>query len=301
MEEYTPKHSDNPTPDKKKINKIIYAVVAAIAAAVLIIALIVLGIKFFGGREDFGDFKNNISSTSSAVLPANPIDFKEIQAKNPDVCAWIQVDGIDIIDYPILQSAAEADDNYYLNHDINHVEKLAGSIYIQKLNSKDFDDPNTLIYGHNMLNGTMFGQLKKFRNKEFFNENRNIYIYTPGHILKYEIISAFIYDDRHIINSFNFDLETSRMQFFDECTNPTSFTKQVLDGATLDADDKIITLSTCTSNDSERYLVVGKLVSDTQTVYSGLVSEIEDTLESEESASTASTDSSEVTNTESSN
>ena len=116
-----------------------------------------------------------------------------------------------------------------------------------------------------MLNGTMFGQLKKFRGKDFFNENREIYIYTPGHIKKYEIVSAFVYDDRHIINSFNFNIETSRMQFFDECLNPSSLTKQVLEGATLDKDDKIITLSTCTSNESERYLVVGKLVSDTIT------------------------------------
>ncbi|MBQ8267468.1 MAG: class B sortase, partial [Clostridia bacterium] len=79
------------------------------------------------------------------------------------------------------------------------------------------------------------------------------------------VISAFVYDDRHILNSFNFDVENERQEFFDECVNPTSFTKQVLEGATLDTDDKIITLSTCTSNDSERYLVIGRLVSDTQT------------------------------------
>ena len=67
------------------------------------------------------------------------------------------------------------------------------------------------------------------------------------------------------MNSFNFDLETSRMQFFDECTSPQSLTKQVIEGAELKVDDKIITLSTCTSNKTERYLVVGKLISDTKT------------------------------------
>ena len=109
------------------------------------------------------------------------------------------------------------------------------------------------------------GSGKQFCNKEFFDEHRTIFLYTPGHILEYEIISAFVYDDRHILNSFNFDVESERQEFFDECVNPTSFTKQVLEGATLDTDDKIITLSTCTSNDSERYLVIGKLVSDTRT------------------------------------
>ena len=84
-------------------------------------------------------------------------------------------------------------------------------------------------------------------------------------ILKYEIVSAFVYDDRHILNSFNFNIENECQAFFDECMNPTSLTKQVLEGATLDTNDNIITLSTCTSNDSERYLVIGKLVSDTVT------------------------------------
>ncbi len=277
MEEYTPKHSNTPEGDKTTKNeKIIYYILIGLASAVLAVSLIWLGFKIFGGKEDFSAYKNN-SSTVSAVLPSNPIDFDAIQAENPDVCAWIKIPGIEVIDYPILQSAPEADDNYYLDHDINGTAKRAGSIYIQKLNHKDFSDPNTLIYGHNMLNGTMFGQLKKFRNKEFFQENRTIFIYTPNHILEYEIISAFVYDDRHILNSFNFELETSRMQFFNECLNPTTLTKQLLEGATLEKDDKIITLSTCTANDNERYLVVGKLVSDTETVYDGIVSETQNT------------------------
>lgn len=264
MSEYTPKHSSNSESDKNR-KKIIYYILIGLASAALAIVLVWLGFKFFGIKEDYDEYKNDpASSTVSTILPANPIDFAAIQEQNSDVCAWIQVDGT-VIDYPILQSSPEADDNYYLDHDINGTVKRAGSIYIQKLNQKDFSDPNTLIYGHNMLNGTMFGQLKKFKNKDFFQENRNIYIYTPGHILHYEIISAFVYDDRHIMNSFNFDIENECQEFFDECINPTSFTKQVLEGATLTTSDNIITLSTCTSNDAERYLVIGKLVSDTKT------------------------------------
>lgn len=271
MSEYTSKHSDAPEGANNK--KILYYAIIAIASALLVGALVWGGIKIFGGKDkDFDKFKNpsyveNVESTdttSSTELPANPINFEAIQAENPDVCAWIEVDGT-IIDYPILQSSPEADDNFYLDHDINGEKKRAGSIYIQKLNHDDFSDPNTLIYGHNMLNGTMFGQLKKFRGKDFFEQNRNIYIYTPGHILKYEIISAFVYDDRHIMNSFNFSIDSECKEFFDTCINPQSLTKQVVDNANLTIFDKIITLSTCTSNDSERYLVIGKLISDTET------------------------------------
>lgn len=271
MEEYTPKHS-NPNPQNKKSKKIVYYIMMSIAAALLIVSVITLCISFFGSKEDMGDYKNNqTSSTVSTVLPTNPIDFKAIQADYPDVCAWIQIPGIEQIDYPIYQSAAEVDDNFYLDHNKDGKSDRYGEIYIQKLNSKTFDDPNTLIYGHNIKNGSMFGKLydgsgKQFCKKEFFDQHRKIFIYTPGHILEYEIISAFVYDDRHILNSFNFNVESERQKFFDECVNPSTFTKQVLEGATLDTNDKIITLSTCVGNDAQRYLVVGKLISDTKTI-----------------------------------
>lgn len=247
---------------KKTIVPIVIAIIAAIlAAAMLATGLFIWLIRGKGGYDEY----KNTSSNTSVVLPPNPIDFKTAQTDNKDICGWIQVPGIDVIDYPILQSDAETDDNFYLDHDSNGNYRDYGSIYIQKLNHNDFSDPNTLIYGHDMLNGSMFGELRKFRDKEFFDSHREIYIYTPGHILKYEIVSAFVYDNRHIMNSFNFSDADERQEFFDTCVNPTSFTKNVIEGAKLESDDKIITLSTCTGNPSERYLVVGRLVSDTKT------------------------------------
>ncbi len=280
MSEINSTNTGTPEGEKKHNSKIVYYVLIAIAAALLIVSIIILCIKFFGGKEDFGDYKNPISSTSSTssiVFPANPINFDKVREESPDTVAWISIPGIEDacssypflknqpIDYPIMQSSLEADDNFYLNNDRFGKPSSAGAIYIQKLNYDDFTDPNTLIYGHNMLNGSMFAQLKKFRNKEFFDSHRQIFIYTPDYILEYEIISAFVYDNRHILNSFNFDMENECQEFFNECVNPTSLTKQVLDGATLTTNDNIITLSTCTSNDNERYLVVGKLISRTRT------------------------------------
>lgn len=271
MEEYTPKHSEN---TEKKNNKLVYYIIMAVCLLVMVGALVYLifpGI-FESGNKPTDEFKNSsISVTDDETeLPANPIDFKTLQSKYPDACAWIQVEGIEQIDYPIFMSQPEADDNLYLDHNRDGEEDRYGEIYIQKLNYKDFSDPNTLIYGHNMGNGDMFGKLydgngKQFDNKEFFDQHRKFYIYTPGHILEYEIISAFVYDNRHILNSFNFEIEQEREEFFNQCIDPTSMTKQVLEGATLDTDDKIVTLSTCTGDDATRYLVVGKLVKDTET------------------------------------
>lgn len=238
---------------------VIFSIIFAAAAAVLLIQLIPTG-------NDYSDYKNGNSEITSnqPELPDNPIDFASLTAQNSEACGWIKVDGTNA-DNPIMQSGENTVEDYYLNHDLNGNTKTAGSVYIQKINSADFTDPVTVIYGHNMLNGTMFGTLKRFRNKDFFNSNRYIYIYTPGHILTYEIISAFTFDDRHILYSYNFNIEESKLSFFDQCVNPKSVTKNVLEGASLNSDDRLAVLSTCTSNENQRYLVVGKLISDTKT------------------------------------
>lgn len=231
--------------------------VYVVAFIIFIISLIWLIIYFLPDKNKFDDFKTT-SSGEEVVLVDNPINFSEIWQTNPEVCAWIQVDGT-VIDYPILQSSTAETEDFYLDHDLERKPKKAGSIYIQRLNNSDFSDRNTLIYGHNMLNGTMFGTLKKFRNKEFFDQNRYIYVYTPKKILKYSIASAFVYDDRHILNSFNFQVDRDYQDFIDDVLNPASLVRQIAEGVEISTDDKIITLSTCTSVETERYLVVGVL------------------------------------------
>ena len=237
---------------------IIFAVLFLVSATMLIVKLI-------PKKNEYKEkYKKETSSVASEVLPDNPIDFAALQGDNADVIGWIKVDGT-VVDYPILMSGIDKQEDYYINHDINLSSKKAGSIYVQRLNSNDFSDFNTVIYGHNMANGSMFGTLKKFRNKNFFNENRYVYIYTPGHILKYEIVSAFVHDDRHLLNSYSFISKEGRQKFIDICEKPNTLVKNVVDNFSVKDDDRLITLSTCTSADNERYLVVAKLIEDTKT------------------------------------
>ncbi|MBR0447797.1 MAG: class B sortase [Clostridia bacterium] len=204
------------------------------------------------------------ATTTKVALPDNPIDFPSLQKKNVDIIAWIEVPGT-VINYPILQSGNDLPENYYLDHDENRKYKYAGSIYIQQMNRADFTHPNTVMYGHNMKNGSMFAALHKFRNKDFFDENQYMYVYTPGHILKYRIYSAYVYDNRHILNSFDFSDKEEYQTYLDQSLNPKSMTKQVREGVTVTTKDRIITLSTCTSNNRERYLVQGVLIHDQPT------------------------------------
>lgn len=203
-------------------------------------------------------------STPPEVLVDNPIDFASLREKNSDIIGWIRIPGTRI-DYPILQSGEGTVESFYLDHNADRQKSKAGSIYIQKINAPSFLDPNTLVYGHYMANGSMFADLHQFRKEKFFAENDTITVYTPDHIYTYRIYSAFVFDDRHILNSYNFHTDEGYEQFLAVTRNPSSMRRQVREGVEVTTDDRIITLSTCTGVDIERYLVVGVLVDEART------------------------------------
>ena len=99
-----------------------------------------------------------VSETETTALPDNPINFKKLKKNNSDLYAWITIPDTNI-DYAVAQSELSEDDNFYLNHNIDKEYEFAGTIYSQHKNSKDFSDFCTVLYGHNMLNGTMFATL----------------------------------------------------------------------------------------------------------------------------------------------
>lgn len=209
--------------------------------------------------EESNDGQSSDVDEEKEVINGN-INFTELWKINKDIYAWIEVPNTSV-DYPLLQS--ETDDSYYLSHNVYNEYALAGSIYTESLNSKDFSDPNTLIYGHNMLNGSMFASLHNFRDPDFFAENEYIYIYLPERTLTYKIFSAYEYDDRHILYSFNFNNEETYQKYLDYAQNPTSSITYNTRDLGVTTDDKIITLSTCMDNiDTSRYLVQGVLVND---------------------------------------
>ncbi len=204
------------------------------------------------------------SSAPAEALPANPIDFAALRADNPEIIGWIKIDGT-VVDYPILQSGETREENFYINHRPDGSQHKEGSIYIQRINDAAFTDPNTVIYGHNMATGRMFAAIRRYQYKDFFQKNRTVTVYIPGHVLTYEVYSAFVYDNRHILNSFDFSKEEDYNAFLQQTLKPTSMRRQVLEGATVTTDSRIITLCTCTASSKERFLVMGVLINDQKT------------------------------------
>lgn len=212
------------------------------------------------------DPTTNPSISAQPVLPTNPVDFDALQEEYPDAVAWIRIPDTKI-DYAIMQSGPGEDEDFYLTHNEDGKKKRDGSIYIQLRNSADFTDPNTVIYGHNMANGSRFRAVHDFRQKDFFNANQYIYIYIPGHVLTYRIYSLFTYGNQHLLTSYDFESETGFQSFIDHTLKPQASTKRVREGIIPTTADRLITLSTCTnaSDRGERLLLVAVLEKDMPT------------------------------------
>ncbi len=196
--------------------------------------------------------------TADTEQMENPIDFDSLMAQYPDIYAWIRIPGTKV-DYPIVQR--EGDNGYYLNHTIDGRKRTEGSIYTEDYNSKDFEDANTVIYGHNMKNGSMFKTLHKYKDKQFLLDNSEIYIYQKDRVLKYKIFAAYIYDNRHLMLSFDFEDENIFRNYLNNVLTKRDISSNINTNVGVTVDDRIITLSTCNNNDAQRYLVQAVLLS----------------------------------------
>ena len=200
---------------------------------------------------------------TTATLPQDDfVDFEELMEINPDIYAWIYIPNTNV-DYPVAQSARGVDDSFYLTHNVYKNYQFSGTIYTEKQNSRDFTDPVTVLYGHNMLNGSMFASLHNFNDETFFNENNTIFVFTKDKILTYYIYSAYQYDDRHLLNSFDMSESTSFREFLDSTLLERPYYCNVRKDIKLSDNDRIITLSTCMNGGGNvRYLVQGVLVNE---------------------------------------
>lgn len=237
----------------------------------LILALIVIGciatLAWHWGESRHADEVEDelsgkaVKKTVDADGEDNPIDFASLQAENSDIYAWITINDTDI-SYPILQNQDTTDfyDEYYLDHLVDGTSGFAGALFTQPINALDFSDGNTVIYGHNLKNGTMFTHLHDYEDQEFLNAHRTIYIYTPESVLTYEVFAAVPFSDKHLMITYDFAEESGVQAFLDDVYDAGGV---YAEDASVSGKDKLLTLSTCmNSAPTKRYLVVAKLVED---------------------------------------
>lgn len=187
--------------------------------------------------------------------PEIPIDFDALQAVNPDVYAWIKIEGTNI-DYPIVQRLD--DDNYYLDHTWEGTAAPEGAIFTQACNATNFTDFNTVVYGHQMGEGvdTMFHNLGLYLEDGFMEQHQTITVYTRENIRTYRVFAAVVYDDRHLIHAFNYVMDSQKQEFLDSIRNSRDMRNRFSDAESVEISDRILSLSTCISGESNHRLLV---------------------------------------------
>jgi Uncharacterized protein conserved in bacteria len=185
------------------------------------------------------------------------VDFKTLQAENPDICAWVEIPGTPI-SYPVLYHAG--DNTYYLNRNSKKQLSADGSIFIEDYNSENFEDPVTVIYGHNTESNAMFGSLQGYySDSEWFSDNLTILVYLPNMTLEYAVFAAVPYGSRHILYYNDFNNEYEYNNFFDSIYSIRSLNANFYRANNPRFGDRILILSTCLDGDNtRRYLVMAK-------------------------------------------
>lgn len=213
------------------------------------------------------------ATTAAPAVPAEeiPIDFKTLWETCPDAYAWIRIPNTQI-DYPVCQMV-EGDQSFYLNHRADKVAEFAGAIYSENYNKRDFTDPVTVLYGHDMSNGSMFQNLHKLEDRAFFDQNKDVIVYLPDKVLHYRIFAAYNYNDDHLLLNHDNFKDENEFYFFLQDILAQTMSGYVDTNTELTRQSRILTLSTCNAYDDQRYLVQCLLMNPEAVMKTGTASE----------------------------
>lgn len=218
------------------------------------------------------------NDTANRVEPdpiVEPEGMEATFAKYKDVYAWIDIPEFKTalgtstdLSYPVAQHPT--DRGFYLNRDLDGNNSKTGTLFTEAvvegktINSKDLNDPVTVIYGHNMANRTMFGGLQTFLSKMDFSQQHLVYMYQKDRRVTYQIVGGVQYDLSHIIYYHDFSNDEVFNSFFDQLWKETDGTTNLDRANKPVAGDKVLILSVCKNgDDNHRYLVVCKMIEDT--------------------------------------
>lgn len=203
--------------------------------------------------DDYGELAKTYTEEKEEKESYLQINWDELLQRNKDVKAWIQIPNTNV-NYPVLQG--ETNDTY-IHSDIDHNELSAGSIFIASENEDPFNDFNTVIYGHNMKNGSMFGKLKQMYESEKYKDSKYLWICTPNGKYRYEIFSM----QYAKVGSDVYTLFSAHDEQFEAYVKKMAKQSKVdMKALGLGQDDYVVTLSTCTSDESVRFVVQARWV-----------------------------------------
>jgi len=194
---------------------------------------------------------NNNTNNNVANLTEN---YQELLSINNETVGWLKVNNTKV-DYPVVQTN---DNDFYINHDFNKKSNFNGWIFVDYRNDLNRIDQNTIIYGHNMKSGMMFGTLQTVLKESWYNNPDNLVITfnTTTKQMKWQIFSIYVVNVTNDYLYANFDYDSQFKEFVDKLRN-----RSIKDfGVEVTKFDKILTLSTCQNNSKQRLVIHAKLI-----------------------------------------
>jgi len=195
------------------------------------------------------DFNNTIQITDENGATVDVLDFSKLKEKNSSTRGWIKVNGTKI-DYPIVQAK---NNSYYLTHSFDKSNNSAGWIFMDYECNKEFKDKNTVIYGHNRKNTTMFSSLKNIIKEKWYTNSNNyiVTVYTPKKTLYYKVFSVYKIKYETYYATTDFDNDEEYSKFLKTITKRSKYNFNV----NVNSSSKILTLSTCGDNKAYRIVL----------------------------------------------
>ena len=192
-----------------------------------------------------------------SILP----EFEDLYAQNSDFIGWLEVVDTDI-NYPVMYTPSEPD--YYLRRDFKKADDSNGTLYVDYRCDLINSTTNTIIYGHNMQSGKMFGGLKRFLDDAYYQKHKTIIFSTLYEKRVYEIVAVglskvgFNDDDQYKYYDFIDAVDEGELNDF---INNISSLKVSAEDVDINTTDKLLTLSTCNSyTEDGRLFIVAKRV-----------------------------------------
>ncbi|MCL2680200.1 MAG: class B sortase [Coriobacteriia bacterium] len=184
-------------------------------------------------------------------IPAKGIDWARLREINPDTIGWLYSPGT-VIDYPVMR----ADDySYYLNRLPDRTFNANGSLFLDYNHRPDFSSPISVIYGHHMRSGAMFGTLESYRRQSFFEDHPVMFLYTPRRNYRIDLMYGFVVaEGQWRARAFMF--EPNLPSLLNYAAENTTFRSEV----TFTEGDRLMGLSTCSYDfNGARFVVLGIL------------------------------------------
>ncbi|MDO5044315.1 MAG: class B sortase [Coriobacteriia bacterium] len=243
----------------------IFSIVAIVAAVIL---LVVAGVLFFNDWQSSQRAEQATEDAREALItpeaetptaeapqeeaPEEPktdtvdanagipvVDWGKLQAINPDIVGWLQVPGTNI-NYPVVQGA---DNDQYIRTTIRGDRAVEGSIFMDYASSRGIDDHHTILYGHNIKNGSMFHALASFSDKDFFNQHRTAYYVTPDKNYVLNAVAAYVTDGSDLtVRVFDFNSDKDFQKYMQDRLDRSVV---VADDADATKMNKLFELATC--------------------------------------------------------